>query len=169
MADELAPVCDPFLAFALFLTGMTQREIATQMGCSQQYVSKMCVDNDWVGQREMVMRERIGRVTGMVSKEQEFLRAQECQYARRLMGLAEQMLRTVSTKDATLLDLTRVLDMASRLGRLGSGLPLNQVEVTQTYDLGEHLMAAIERAYAPQVKAPAPTIDLPPAAAPPKV
>jgi hypothetical protein len=33
------------------------------------------------------------------------------------------------------------------LGRLGSGLPLNQVEVSQTYDLGEHLMAAIDRAY----------------------
>lgn len=160
MSNELAPVCDPFLAFALYLTGLTQGEIAEQMGCSRQYVSKICVDNDWAGQREMVMRERIERVTGKISKEQEFIRAQECQYARRLMGLAEQMMRTVSTKDATLLDLTRVLDMASHLGRLGSGLPLNQVEVTQTYDLGDNLMQAIERAYGPQAK-PATTIDLP--------
>ena len=158
MNDEIATAADWSLAFGLFLLGLTQQEIADQVGCSQASVSRRIADEDWPAKRDLVTTERAIRIGTKISKEQEFIRAQECQYARRLMGLAEQMLRTVSTKDATLLDLTRVLDMASRLGRLGSGLPLNQVEVTQTYDLGENLLAAIERAYGPQAK---PAITLP--------
>ena len=133
--------------FALYCLGISTDEIGAQVGVSGRMIRQRAQRDGWQARADKVQTERASRVGAKASKEQEFIRAQECQYARRLMGLAEQILRTIKTADATILDLTRILDLASRLGRLGSGLPLNQVEVTQHFDLGEHLLAAIERAY----------------------
>lgn len=151
--------------FALYCLGIPTDDIGAACGVSGQAIRQCAAKEDWETRAEKVAVARAARITKGNSTEQQFVRGVECQYARRLFGLAEQELRLYKPGKATLLDITRLLDLASRLGRLGSGLPLNQVEVTQTYDLGENLMAAIERAYAPQ---PKPAITLPPNEDPPK-
>ena len=143
-------------AFALYCLGLPTEEIGASVGVSGRQVRYVAEAENWEERREKWQEARTERFTKKISKEQEFIRQTECSYARRLFGMAEMEIRQWKPGKATLLDITRLLDLASRLGRLGSGLPLNQVEVSQTYDLGEHLMAAIERAYSDAAK----TIDV---------
>jgi hypothetical protein len=98
------------------------------------------------------------KIHSAASKEQEFIRAQERHLARQLMGLGRKMLRKIKVESANVSDLCRVVKLASRLGRLGSGLPLVPVEETRQLDLNESLMTAIDRAYGPEPKA---VIDAP--------
>jgi hypothetical protein len=101
----------------------------------------------WQAKREIVLLERAKRVGVHASKEQEFIRAQECELARRLMGLGWEILRTIKPGKASVTDLCRVLDLASRLGRLGSGLPLTPMELTVRPDLSEEWKEALRRVY----------------------
>jgi hypothetical protein len=145
-------------AFALYCLDLPTEEIGASVGVSGRQVRYVAEAEKWEERREKWQAARAERFTKNTSKEQEFIRQTECSYARRLFGMAEAEIRQWKPGKATLLDITRLLDLASRLGRLGSGLPLNQVEVSQTYDLGEHLMAAIERAYGDAAK----TLDVAP-------
>jgi hypothetical protein len=134
-------------AYALYCLGLPTEEIGVAVGVTGRAIRYVAQADKWEERREKWQQARAERFTKHISKEQEFIRQTECSYARRLFGMAEMEIRLWKPGKATLLDMTRLLDVASRLGRLGSGLPLNQVEVTQTYDLGENLMQAIERAY----------------------
>jgi hypothetical protein len=82
-----------------------------------------------------------------LSNEQRQIRAIECEYGRKLFGVAETLLRELRGKPPKWSDLVRVLELASKMSRLGASLPLNQVEVTQTMDLSANLLAMAERAY----------------------
>jgi hypothetical protein len=154
---------DSHLGMALYCLGLTNDEIADACGVTHQRVSQVCALDDWPKLRAIALEQRAKKIGKTAVNEQQFIRGLECDYARRLFGVAEIILRNLNLAGATIQDLVRVLDLASRLGRLGSGLPLNQVEVTQTYDLGENLMAAIERAYGTEAKA----ITLPSESPPP--
>jgi hypothetical protein len=143
---------DSDFGFLLYALGWTCAEIARKFKISGDAVEHACEQDDWDGKRVLYLAERAKVIGANCSKEQQFFRAEECRMARQLLGLGVEMLATMKVEGASPADVCRVLDLASRLGRLGSGLPLNQVEVSQTYDLGENLMQAIERAYSSEPK-----------------
>src|ERR1700677_4643287 len=126
---------DHDLAFALYCMGIPTADIAAQIGISQRMIQHQAKIDKWEDRAEKVAIERSLRIGAKASKEQDFVRTAECSYARRLFGLAEQELRAYKTTKPSLLDITRILELASRLGRLGSGLPLYPVEIFVTHDL----------------------------------
>lgn len=150
---------DRQLAFMLYVVGFNETELARKMGVSQQRVSQIARSNDWQAQRDMVLQERARKVGISASQEQEFIRSQEIHFARRLMGMAEQVMQSINLSKATIADLTKLVDLASRLGRLGSGLPLQPVELSVTHDISEDVRRMLDRAYG---DSPAPLGDAKP-------
>ncbi len=150
---------DHDLGFALYCLGIPTDEIGTQLGISGRMIRLQAKNDDWEARAEKVNLERALRTGQKASKEQEFIRSRECAYARRLLGMAESEIRQWKPGKATLLDITRLLELASRLGRLGSGLPLMPVELTVEHDISERMQAALDKAYAEEPK----TFDVSPA------
>jgi DNA-binding Lrp family transcriptional regulator len=143
--------------FLLFCAGHSYSELANRFKVSFQAVSEMAKREGWLDKRDAILAERALRVGVHASKEQEFIRAQECRMARQALGLLELAMRKVKVNKPKVGDIRDLAEMVSRLGRMGSGLPLNQVEVTVTHDLNEELRAALARAYPGE----APAIDVP--------
>ena len=167
MGDELKVYAwDENLAFSLFCIGLNCTEIADQVGICARQVERVAKTEDWTARRNQVQKELAVRTGCKVGKEQEFVRGVESQYGRKLLGLAETELRQWKPGKATLLDIQRLIELGTTLLRRGAGMPLNSVEITQTYDIGEGLQSALERAYAghPELGGslmPAQVIDLP--------
>jgi hypothetical protein len=153
---------DHDLAFALYCIGMPTEDIAAQMGISQRMIQHQAKADRWEDRADKVAVERALRIDKKQSEEQKQIRSLECAYARRLFGLAEQELRAYKTTKPTLLDIGRIIDLASRLGRLGSGLPLNQVDISVTHDISERMNEALEKAYGPKPIDIDPAKELPP-------
>jgi hypothetical protein len=143
---------DGDLGFHLYCVGLNFAEIGHKFGVSARTVCHRADVEGWDAKREIVLLERAKRVGMAASKEQEFIRAQECDLARKLLGMGHELLRKIKIESATVSDLCRVLELASRLGRLGSGLPLMPVELHATMDLSESLQQALDRAYPPEPK-----------------
>jgi hypothetical protein len=159
---------DSDLGFLLYSVGLTQVEIGKRLDIDPSTVSRVCTTERWDDKLEVVLRERAVLLGPKASKEQEFIRTQECAVARQLLGIGHQMIREFNSdmwklSKTPIADMVKVLELASRLGRMGSGLPLNQVEVTVTHDLNEELRAALARAYPEETKSlpePQKVIDL---------
>jgi hypothetical protein len=142
---------DADLGFHLYCVGLNFAEIGHKFGISGRTVCHRADVDGWDAKREIVVLERAKRVGMAGSKEQEFVRSQECDLARKLLGLGHQMLRDMDkhwqSSKTPVADLCKVLDLASRLGRLGSGLPLMPVEIHGFFDLTENLEKSLQRAY----------------------
>lgn len=138
---------DTDLAFLMFVAGMSQDELSKRFKVSASAVCLRAQADGWESKRDAVLSDRAKFLTKDVSSEQKFIRGQECRYARQLMGLAEQAIQKLKLNKPTVGDVKDLIELASKLGRLGSGLPLNQVEISTTFDLGENLLKQIERAY----------------------
>jgi hypothetical protein len=156
---------DSHVGFALYCFGLNYEEIGDKSGVSSRTVCHRADKDGWNEKKAVVLAGRAERLSMDVSKEQQFIRAQECRYARQLFGLAEIMIRRVKVEKPTVRDICQLMLCASRLGRLGSGLPLVPVEIHQTHDLSAELEAALTKAYSePEPKAidVSPAQELPP-------
>ena len=159
---------DSHVGFALYCFGLNYEEIGDKSGVSSRTVCHRADKDGWNEKKAVVLAGRAERLRMDVSKEQQFIRAQECRYARQLFGLAEIMIRRVKIEKPTVRDLCQLMLCASQLGRLGSGLPLVPVDIQQTHDLSAELEAALERAYSHDPPKPidiAPALELPPSTA----
>lgn len=149
---------DVEMGFMLFAVGMTINEIADKYELHKSTVAERARRDDWEGRKVEFLRERALRVGGSVSKEQEFLRSQEADLSRRLLGLAHEMLRTLVRSPKTdVADLVRVIDMASTLGRRATGLPMQAIELSVSHDIGEDVKRMLDKAYG---SAPAQVVDV---------
>ncbi len=99
------------------------------------------------------------------SRRAEQLRDQEWNTAQELLDTASALLRRVRHRpglDASLAEVSRMLDLASRLGRLATGLQTDKTEIAGKVDLSLRLQleSSLKRIYGP----PAPPLPAPPAA-----
>ena len=139
---------DRELGFALFALGATVSELARKFDVSASTVCEVVRDEDWKAKRDEYLKERALRVTTAVSKEQEFLKSMEADRARKLLGLGDEMLRTLTRSPKTdVADLCRVYALASELGRRATGMPLQAIELSVSHDLTEDIKRMLDKAY----------------------
>lgn len=139
---------DNVLGFMLFAIGMSQVEIARKFGVSPATVCIRAKLDKWEDRKTQVLLERQNRVDKNLTGEQKFIKANECDMSRRLLGLGHEMLRTLKRSEKTdVADLCRVLELASTLGRRSTGMPMGAVEMQMTHDLSADMNEAIKRIY----------------------
>ena len=145
---------DAGLGFLLFCVGYTTYEIADKFKVAQSTVATVSSKDDWVIRRADFLDERIKRIGSSVSKEQEFIKSQEADLSRRLLGLGHEMLRTLIRSPKTdVADLCRVLELASTLGRRSTGMPMQAIELSVTHDIAEDVKRMLDKAYSDDPKA----------------
>ena len=136
-----------FAAFAMYLGLGPERSLAAvgaKLGKSKRLMEKWSHRFDWPGRVQahgahMAMVEReaaeiLTRAKGIDwVKRQEAHRADEWQARGELVELARETIsrwKKNTNKCGTLEGIARLLDLASKLGRLASGMPTDRTEVT---------------------------------------
>jgi hypothetical protein len=135
-----------FAAFSLYLSLGDQRSaaaVAKQLEKSEQLIRRWCTKYAWVD-RVDAYAKYLAKVeseaqTTLVrqkaaewGKRQQELREEEWQLRGELIAAGRNVLKrfTEGGKGATLGDIARALELASKLGRLSSGLATDKTEVT---------------------------------------
>ena len=140
------------MAFSIFCLGLSQADIARRFKVRPNTVSEIAKAQDWLGKREIVSVERAKMLGADLSKEQELVRGEEIRFSKMCMAMAEDVLRRLRFKKPSVRDAKTLLDLASRLGRLGTGLPLAPLELTVQHDISATLEAALQKAYGPEAR-----------------
>lgn len=131
---------------------LNQEELAAELGTAQKNISRARVRFYW---KARIGRWWAGRHEAPETKDwegnQEELRREEWAMHQELLGAGREALRRWrdSDKVPTLVEITKVIDLASRLGRLASGLPLEHTEIKGNAEapIRINIEAALERAY----------------------
>jgi hypothetical protein len=134
-------------------------------GVPNERITQICAifKEKWSARRDLVNAERIKAVGPGIYKEQEMLRAKELEFSKQLMNVASQMLASFKpTVNCSPDKIVRMLELASKLGRMSTGLPLTSIEVQPALDLPKLLMDNIEKVYGdePKDQKQLPTIDV---------
>ena len=138
---------DHEIAFGLFLLGMTQNELAARFNVSQQSLSLIAIRQDWNSKRDAIALERVAQAGPELRKEQMTLRGEEIRMAKELIVGATRALKRLNWEKCSTGDVLKALELASKLGRLGTGLPLQPMELNVQVDLSGEMKDAIERVY----------------------
>lgn len=93
------------------------------------------------------------------------LRQQEWEMAQKLLAISRALLRRISTRDefkASLAEISRMLDLASRLGRLATGLATDHQQLSGPAGnpIPIDITVALDRIYGPSVSAPHPAVPV---------
>ena len=135
------------VAFELFVLGVRQADIATRFNVSKPAVNQIAKRDDWKARRDAVLIERAKQVGPGMAAEQGIIRYEELRIAKELMAGAKIALRKIKWEKVGVNDLIRVMELSSKLGRLGAGLPLQPMELNVQVDLSGEMRDAIERVY----------------------
>lgn len=136
-----------FVAFQRYLAHGNKRTtstVATELGKSEQMICRWCQKYDWVGRAsaydghyEIIRREAVEAVTKSMAmdwvKRQEQHRQDEWTFRTKLIELAGVAIdRWISEarRTGSLEGIARILEMASKLGRLSTGMPTDHTEVS---------------------------------------
>jgi hypothetical protein len=168
-----------FAAFSLYLSLGDQRStaaVAKQLEKSEQLIRRWCTKYAWV-QRVDAYAKYLAKVeaeaqTALVrekaaewGKRQQTLREEEWQLRGELIAAGRKVLKRFieENKGATLGDVARALELASKLGRLSSGLATDKTEVTgqDGGPIRVEFEAMLKKVYSEPIEQaePAPTID----------
>jgi hypothetical protein len=166
-----------FAAFSLYLSLGAERslaEVGRRLGKSVGLVERWSRKFDWPGRVQahathlaVVEREAHealarGKAAEWLTRQTE-LREREWQMHERCIAAAERAFKAFMEREkvyANLADIARILEVASRLGRLASGMATDKTEVTgeDGGPIQVELTAALNKIYG-QAE-PAPTVDV---------
>ncbi len=161
-----------FAAFSMYLSQGPERslaKVAAKLGKGERIMEKWSKKFDW-GERvkahgaylavvEREAAEALARARGVDwVKRQEEQRADEWQARCDLLELARETIKRWKEnprKCGTLEGVARLLDLASKLGRLASGMPTDRTEVTTEVQgkIDVEWEIALRRAYGPKENA----------------
>lgn len=149
------------IAFALFVLGLPVEDISNRVKFTKITVKNWIFNDKWGEKRDAVRAEQGLSIGKNITEEQKFIRQQECAYGRKLMGMAEVMLRSYNCdpyvdksmiQHPTAAEISTVLKLATELSRNGLGMPLGAVEVNTKHELSESWQLAMNKIYADQPK-----------------
>jgi hypothetical protein len=161
-----------FAAFSLYLSLGPERsmaEVGKKLGKSETLIERWCSRHGWparvqahaahlaIVEREATEALTRAKAAGWVQR-QENHREDEWTLRNELIEAGRRVLEKFrdGSRGATLGDVARALDLASKLGRLSSGLATETVEHTGTVDVNFRLEveAAVRKAYGQAEPAP---------------
>jgi hypothetical protein len=136
-----------FTAFQRYLAHGAKRStdtVAHELSKSSEMICRWCRKYDWVnraaaydGHYEIIRREAVEAVTKSMAmdwvKRQEQHRQDEWEYRNKLVELARVAIErwmNDARRTGSLEGIARILEMASKLGRLSTGMPTDHTEVT---------------------------------------
>jgi hypothetical protein len=145
-------------AFQLYCLGLSSVEIGRRVGLSATQVCRLANARGWKEQREDIFKIRNRKIGLEALKEQESVKGIELQLHRDLIAAGTLALENFCTepyedksgkKHPTAKEITDLIDLGTKLGRLAVGLPLQsqQLDVGVRHDLGESIRAALAKAY----------------------
>ena len=138
-------------AFALYVQGVPAVRIAQKCKVSRQTVDALVIRENWPAKRQAYEVERVKAIGANCAKSQEDIRAEEYALAKELLNKGRELLeRYKIPKRINLADICRVLELGSRLGRLGTGLPLVPMELTVAHTISEDIQRMLDKAYGDQ-------------------
>lgn len=137
------------IAWRLFVLGLSMADISPQVKVSTTTLEVWAKGRNWVATRDKLYAERNEKLGAKVLKEQESIRGMERDFAEKLMAAATLALKHFKPEKCKPGDLVKILDLATKLGRLSVGLPLGttNVDVAVRHDLGDSIKAALEKVY----------------------
>lgn len=168
-----------FAAFSLYLSQGPERslaKVAAKLGKGERIMETWSKKFDWAGRVkahgaylaivEREAAEALARARGVDwVKRQEEQRADEWQARCEALELARQAIQRWKENPhrcGTLEGIARLLDLASKLGRLASGMPTDRTEVTTEVQgkIDVEWEIAIKRVYGRPEPAPAEVVDV---------